>query len=185
VVVYQGDLPLGQHLRARLALPKSTPLSGPVVITATLAIAPEVDPEHASTYTRGGLGITFRPHHQRFDLDEKGVPRDEPVTLDFFNSTRLKGRVPEYTLRKDAHKWETVVKAKRTLDASDLSSPFFDIFYNRRLRGGAQKEPMPLRYALVVTVRCEAVPKLYDLVVQDYIQTLAPLQVAAEVRLEL
>lgn len=185
VVVYQGDLPLGQHLRAHLALPKSTPLQGPVVITATLAIAPEVDPEHASTYTRGGLGITFRPHHQRFELDEKGVPRDEPVTRDFFNSTRLKGRVPEYILRKDAHKWETVVRAKRALDASDLSSPFFDVFYNRRMRGGAQKEPMPLRYALIVTVRCEAVANLYDLVLQDYIQTLAPLQVATQVRLEI
>lgn len=185
VVVYQGDLPLGQHLRAKLALPKNTKLLGPVEITATLAIAPEVDPEHASTYTRGGLGITFRPDAEHFELNEKGEVKAEPETVDFFNTARLKGRVPEYILRKDAHKWETVLRAKRNLDASALNEPFFDIFYNRRMRGATQQDDMPLRYALIVTVRCEAVPTLYELVVQDYLSVLSPLQVASEVTLQL
>lgn len=185
VVVYEGDLPLGQHLRANLALPTGTALVGPVVITATLVIAPEVDPEHASTYTRGGLSVTFRPHAKQFELNEKGEPRKEPKTLDFFSTPRLKGRIPEYTLRKDAHKWETVMRAKRELDAADLDQPFFDIFYNRRMRGGSQEEAMPLRYALIVTVRCESVPKLYDLVVQDYVKILAPLEVANDVVLKI
>jgi len=185
VVVYQGDLPLGQHLRAKLALPKNTKLQGKVDITATLAIAPEVDPEHASTYTRGGLGVTFRPDAEHFELNEKGELKTEPETLDFFNTARLKGRVPEYVLRKDAHKWETVLRAKRRIDASELNQPFFDIFYNRRVRGGIQREDMPLRYALIVTVRCEEVPTLYDLVVQDYLSVLSPLQVATDVNLEL
>lgn len=185
VVVYQDNLPLGQHLRANLALPTETALSGPVLITATLAIAPEVDPEHASTYTRGGLAITFRPHAQRFDLKEDGLPRDEPATLDFFSTQRLKGRIPEYLLRKDAHKWETVMRVKREVDAADLYKPFFDIFYHRRMRGGTQNEAMPLRYALIVTVRCEAVPKLYELIVKDYLKILSPLEVASEIRLEI
>lgn len=37
VVIYEGDLPLGEHLRAKLAFP-SAPLTGDVRITATLAI---------------------------------------------------------------------------------------------------------------------------------------------------
>lgn len=113
------------------------------------------------------------------------MPKTEPETLEFFNTTRLKERVPEYVLRKDAHKWETVLRAKRRLDASALNQPFFDIVYNRRVRGATQKEEMSLRYALIVTVRCEEVPSLYELVVRDYLSVLLPLQVATNVSLGL
>ncbi len=178
VVVYQGELPSGEHLRAALALPP-TPLQGEVKITATLVIAPEVDPEHTSTYTRGGLGVTFRPDATNFQLNEKGVLKDQPETMDFFNSSRLKGRIPEYVLRSDAHKWEPVIRATRRIDANQLNRPFFDIYYNRRERGASQQTLMPLRYALVVTVRCEAMPDLYDRVAQAYATILAPLQVNA------
>lgn len=174
VVVYEGDLPLSQHLRARLALPDA-PLVGKVQITATLAIAPEVDPEHASTYTRGGLSVMFRPDATHFELNEKGKRKKEPETADFFSTKRLAGRVPEYVLRKDAHKWEPVIRASRTLSATDLNAPFFDIYYNHRERGGTQREPLPLRYALVVTVRCEGVPNLYEQTLATHLSVLTPL----------
>ncbi|WP_080415059.1 S8 family peptidase [Burkholderia ubonensis] len=175
VVVYEGDLPMGEHLRARLAVP-DTPLIGKVRITATLAIAPEVDPEHASTYTRGGLSVMFRPNAARFELNDEGKCKKEPETANFFNAKRLSGRLPEYVLRKDAHKWEPVIRASREIDATELSAPFFDIYYNRRERGGAQKEPTPLRYALVVTVRCEGVPNLYEQTLATHLSVLTPLQ---------
>lgn len=146
-------------------------------------IAPEVDPEHASTYTRGGLGITFRPDAENFQLNEKGILKSEPETMDFFNSKRLKGRVPEYVLRADAHKWEPVIRATRTIAATKLNKPYFDIYYNRRERGSDQKTEMPLRYALIITVRCESVKDLYQQVLTTYATILAPLQTVVDVKL--
>ncbi len=60
LVIYQGELPLGEHLRAPIPLPDT--LVGMVEISATLVIATEVDPGHPSAYTRSGLAISFRPH---------------------------------------------------------------------------------------------------------------------------
>lgn len=182
VVVYQGELPLRQNLRARLAVPSGS-LVGDVVITATLAISPDVDPEHVSTYTRGGLAVTFRPDATHFGLGEDGAFRKEPETADFFNTKRLSGRVPEYQLRKDAHKWEPVIRASRKVQGSALKQPFFDIYYHERERGGSQKEPATLRYALIVTVRCEAVTDLYQQTLDAHQQLLVPLEPAIAVQL--
>lgn len=182
VVVYEDALPMGQHLRARLALP-DTPLVGKVRITATLAIAPEVDPEHASTYTRGGLSVMFRPDAAHFELNDEGKRKKEPETANFFNTKRLFGKLPEYVLRKDAHKWEPIIRASREINATELNAPFFDIYYNRRERGSAQKEPTPLRYALVITVRCEGIPNLYEQTLATHLSVLTPLQPRAAVTL--
>lgn len=45
LVVYQGILPVGERLRARVPVPRE-PLLGMVQLSATLVIAPEVDPEY-------------------------------------------------------------------------------------------------------------------------------------------
>lgn len=175
VVVYQGTLPISEHLRAKIALP-DIPLIGDVDITATLTIAPEVDPEHTSTYTRGGLAVMFRPDATHYELNEEGELKKEPETSDFFNTRRLSGRIPDYILRKDAHKWEPVLRATRRVQAANLNQPFFDIYHHRRQRGSSPKETLPLRYALVVTVRCEKVQDLYEQTVRAHQEILTPLQ---------
>lgn len=184
VVIYEGALPLKQHLRAAIAMPKR-PLKGPVTITATLAIAPEIDPEHLSTYTRGGLTVTFRPHALRFGTNSNGEPTKEPVADDFVTGARIKRRVPEYVLRKDLHKWEPVIRATRRFDASDLYDPVFDIYFNTRERGEVQEEQQPLRYALVVTLRCEKMPDLYERVQIAYQDVLVQLEPKIEPQLRL
>ena len=49
LVVFQGELPVGEHLRAPIPIGGVT-LKGKVTLSATLVIAPEVDPEHPGTY---------------------------------------------------------------------------------------------------------------------------------------
>ena len=77
MVVYQGDLPLGQHLRAMIPVPIG-PLSGPITLRATLAIAPDVDPEHPGAYTRGGLEVCFRPDMRKFTTSKDGKKSAHP-----------------------------------------------------------------------------------------------------------
>lgn len=175
VILYQGTLPLRKYLRAEMPLPK-TGLRGNVSITATLAVASEVDPEHASTYTRAGLEVRFRPHAKRFGVRPDGMPTREPVTEDFFSGHRLKSKLPEFKLRKDAHKWEPILRATRTLAAEDLHRPLLDIYYHHRAQGKRHPEPKSLRYALVVTVRSDETPELYVRLLSAYAKFLVPLE---------
>ncbi|MBF0548249.1 MAG: S8 family peptidase [Candidatus Riflebacteria bacterium] len=99
LVVYQGDLPVGEHLRANVPLPIDG-LVGPICITATLVIAPEVDPEFPSTYTRSGLEVSFRPHVEKFTTYGDGKIAKHAKTVPFFSAKNMYGK-SEYKFRED------------------------------------------------------------------------------------
>lgn len=174
LVVYQGELPVGQHLRAPVPLP-GTPLAGMIRISATLAISPEVDPEHPSTYTRSGLEVTFRPHSERFTNSPDGSPSLNPKTITFFSQKELY-KDPEFLLRDDGHKWEPCLHHHRNFRAASLHEPVFDIYYHHREMGKKALDPQPIRYALVVSIKAPNVADLYNQVVRTYNQILIPMQ---------
>lgn len=165
-IVYQGELTPSQFLRARVPLP-AIPLVGKIEIAATFCYATPTDPEDPGSYTRSGLGVTFRPHMQRFKPDAT-----IPTSLSFFGKGALD---TEQALRSDAHKWETTLNASRRFLPSSLSGPVFDVHYNARESGGAAHDADRIRYALVVTVRAKRMPQLYDQILQTYSSVLEPL----------
>jgi len=98
LVVFQGELPVGEHLRAPIPL-SNVQLSGDVLLSASLVIAPEVDPEHPATYTRSGLEVAFRPHSAKFTKPREGGKKAKHAkTRSFFSSANLYGQ-PEVAPR--------------------------------------------------------------------------------------
>lgn len=174
VVVFQGTLPVGEHLRAPIPI-ENIALDGKVMLAATLVIAPEVDPEHASTYTRSGLEVTFRPNSQKFAKARKGVRPKHAKTKSFFSASNLYGQA-EAVLREDGHKWEPCLHHETQLKAASLSNPCFDIYYHHRENGTAATDPSPIPYALVVSLKAPNVPDLYNQVVRNYANILTPLR---------
>lgn len=172
-VIYQGTLPVKVHLRARVPLPRE-PLTGDVFLTATLCIAPDVDPEHAFTYTRSGLEVSFRPHAGKFVTGEDGRRSRHAKTKAFFSPKAMYSS--EVELREDAHKWEPCLHASARFRATSLDKPCFDIYYHHRLGGMAPTQQQELPYALVVTVRAPKVPDLYNRVVRAHTHVLEALK---------
>lgn len=158
-IIYQGELTPSQYLRAPVPLP-GAPLVGKIEIAATFCYATPTDPEDPGSYTRSGLGVTFRPHMQKFKPDAT-----IPTSLPFFGKGALD---TEQALRADAHKWETTLNASRRFYPSSLSGPVFDVHYNARESGGAAHEADRIRYALVITVRAKRMPQLYDQILKAY-----------------
>lgn len=171
-VVYQGELTPSQYLQAIIPTPVAQ-LVGNVNIKATFCYATRTDPEDPGTYTQSGLEVTFRPHAERFAEDAT-----VPNTMAFFKRGDFE---TERALRADAQKWETTLNAQRTLRANSLLNPVFDIHYNARESGGAARNADPIRYALVVTVRANRVPDLYDQVVRAFAGVLEPLLPIVEI----
>ncbi len=172
-VVYQDTLPVGEHLRAWIPLPPA-PLTGSVEITATLVIAPEVDPQDSAAYTRSGLEVAFRPDTTKF-TQSKGKTSTQPKSQSFFSQANLYGQ-PEFVLREDGHKWEPCLRSSVTKRAQSLNRPCFDIYYHSRSGRKAHRDPQPIPFALVVTVKAPKVPDLYNQVVRAYAQTLLPIR---------
>lgn len=174
LVVFQGTLPEGKHLRAPVPVPDD-PLAGDVTITATLVIAPEIDPEFPGAYTRGGLEVSFRPHLDKFPEYDDGSTGSQPKTRPFFSEKNLYG-APEFELRADGQKWEPCRKAVVRLRASSLFKPCFDIKYVHRI-GAVPGEPTDLiPYALIISVKAPSVPNLYNRVVRTYLNRLVQLR---------
>lgn len=168
-VIYQGELTPSQYLRAPIPLPDD-PLQGRVGIAATFCYATPTDPQDPGSYTRSGLEVTFRPHAEIFATEQSTVPK----TASFFRKSAFE---TEQALRNDAQKWETTLNASKTFLPKSLHLPAFDIHYNARSSGGAAREADKIRYALVVTVRADRVPDLYDQVVRTFagqLEVLAP-----------
>jgi hypothetical protein len=154
-------------MRARIPLPQQLP-NCKVEICATFCIASATDPQDPSNYTRSGLDITFRPHSQVRPKDG-GV---HPKSGSFFRQSDYDS---ERSLRDNAHKWETVLHARKGMLASSLHDPVFDVHYQTRLAGHATTSGERIKYALVVTIRAPKVPDLYDRVVSRYRTILEPL----------
>lgn len=172
IVIYQGELPVGEHLRAVVPMPKEK-LAGRITIGATLVISPEVDPNHPSAYTRSGLEVSFRPHAQKYG-STKGKRSAHPKTKSFFSATNM--YAAEYDLREDGHKWEPCLRNAQAFMPKSLEKPCFDIYYHHRELGSKADDPQPIPYALIVGIRAPKVKDLYDRVVRTYANVLVPLK---------
>jgi hypothetical protein len=173
-VLYQGELLVGQHLRATVPVPTDA-LTGLITLTATLVIAPDVDPEYPGAYTRSGLEVSFRPHDSDYRIYPNGKTSQQPKTRPFF-STKNMYRGAEYESREDGHKWEPCLKHSEIIPAVKLSRPVFDIYYHNRASGMAVTEPEPIPYALIVGLKCPDIPNFYDQIVRTYAALLTPLR---------
>lgn len=172
MVVYQGDLIAGKFLRLHAPI-KNVPLSGEVEITATLLISPQVDPESASTYTRSGLDVIFRPDIEDYSFS-KGKRSHHPKSKPFFSPKM--GGTPEFQLRKESFKWEPCRKSIRKFPAKEINESAFDIYYHERKHGKPVDVPKPLPYVFIISLKSPANPDLYNKVRQAYDKILLPIQ---------
>lgn len=173
LVIYQGELPIGEHLRAQIPLPSDS-LQGMINISATLLICTDVDPSHPSTYTRNGLTVSFRPHNEKFTTNKDGISSQHPQTKPFFSANNMYGKA-EFALRGDGHKWEPCLRGNKSLQADSLKFPCFDIYNHRRAEGVADPSTR-IKYALIVTVTAKKVQDLYGMVLRTYSNILIPLR---------
>jgi hypothetical protein len=168
-IVYQGELRPASWVRMQIPIP-TDPMTGMVDITATFCFATPTDPQDPLNYTRSGLEVRFRPH----DRKRKDSKQLHPDSSHFFQAKDVS--VEETDLRADAHKWETTMHKNRSMRASSLSNPVFDVHYNARIGGrnalGADKIP----YALIITIEAKRTRNLYDKILQRYPTILEPLR---------
>jgi len=174
-VVYQGGLPLREYLHAPIPLPQDA-LIGMVDITATLVIAPDVDPAFAHAYTRAGLEVVFRPN-----INNKESDTSKYAKSDTFFSEKNLYKAAEYQLRGDGHKWEPCWKVTKSKRGALLDDPCFDIYFHNRHEGHTDVEPHPIPYALVVTIKAPRVKSLYEDTLKLYSDVLLPIEPMIEV----
>lgn len=164
-VVYQGELKPSKYLRASIPIPR-TGLTGSVKIKATFCYASAVEPQEASSYTRAGLEITFRPNASKFNKDKKtGKTSAQPKSASFFEAEHY---ATEEERRADWGKWETTLHAEQEFKkGASLDAPVFDIHYNARESGAATVNADKIKYALVVTVEAMKHLDLYNEILQS------------------
>ena len=97
-IVYQGEISPAKYIRAVIPVPSGS-LQGNVSIRATICYKSQTDPHHPGNYTRAGLGITFRPHDDKFSRPGQ----IHPNSARFFGSS-LPGTTKD-ELRRDAWEW--------------------------------------------------------------------------------
>ena len=173
VIIYQGTLPAGTHLRAPIPLP-TTPLEGKVTITATILVAPATNPEFAASYTLSGFEAIFRPHSLRFTEYREGGRAKHPKSSSFFSESAMYGG-GEFELREGGSKWEPCVKRSRCFLPKSLHNPVFDIYNHSRKSGSKFGSDTPLPYALIVSIKAPKVANLYDQLVRAYAGILIPI----------
>ena len=174
LVVYQGSLPVGEHLRAPLPMPDFA-MIGMAHLTATLVIAPEVDPEYPGAYTRSGLEVAFRPHADKYTEYPNGDQSTHPKTRSFFSAANLYG-TEEAALREASYKWEPCLRHTERLRTASLKEPCFDIYYHHRQSGRAADLPHPIPYALIISLKSPKNADLYNGTVRAYTNILLPLR---------
>jgi hypothetical protein len=166
-VVYQGELKPGKYLRASLPIPKGG-LNGRIRLSATFCYASPVDPQDASSYTRAGLDVVFRPDAARIKAGKSNAD-----TKGFFD---MKKYATEEERRADMGKWETVLHGEKGMLGSSLNGPVFDIHYNAREAGAATTGADKIKYALVITVEAPKHEDLYNDILRSYPSILMPIQ---------
>ncbi len=180
LVIFKGVLPVKEHLRAPVPLPDGG-LQGMIEVTATLVIAPEVDPSFPNAYTRAGLEVVFRPDSSKYTPNKDGSYSAQADTKSFFNQKNIYG-ISEYELREDGHKWEPCLKATQRFRSTTLNKPCFDIYYHHRAEGVPIANPQPIPYALVVGIRAKKVADFYNRLVRTYANQLVPLTPKTRIR---
>ena len=173
VIIYQGMLPVGTHLRAPIPMP-GTPLTGMVTITATVLIAPSVYPEFVASYTGSGFEAIFRPHNGQFKSYPDGRRSHHPKSKPFFSEIAMYGG-GEFELREGGLKWEPCVKRTRRFQAKSLSSPAFDIYNHSRQPGSRIGTDSEVPYALIITIKAPKIPDLYNRIVRAHAGVLIPI----------
>lgn len=180
-IIYQGELPIGTHLRASIPLPVEN-IDGFVTITATILISPETSPGFTGAYTESGFMAFFRPHSRKFTEYPDGTTSIYPRTVPFFSEGSMYG-VGEYELREGGLKWEPCVKRSRRFRGISLDKPCFDIYYHHREDGLPAKRVHPIQYALLVTIHAPRLPDLYDRIIRAYAGILVPIRPRIRVRI--
>lgn len=168
-VLFQGNLTAGKYVRHEIPMPPD--LQGMVELEATLCYASRVDPDFPASYVQAGIETIFRPNSDKYGVvtHEDGSKQDSQTVKSepLFNQGGVYGGADE---RKDAHLWDTVLKATKNKRATSYKNPCIELHYNRRDAGqpstGTNQPEIP--YALVLTIRCKAVNDLYDRVRTRY-----------------
>ena len=173
VIIYQGELPVGTHLRAPIPMP-STPLEGMVAITATILIAPAICPEFMGSYTESGFQATFRPHSGRYTEYSDGTSSRHPKSQPFFSEGAMYGG-GEFELRGGGLKWEPCAKRTRRYQAKSLLNPVFDIYNHSRQPGSRVGTDNPVPYTLIISIKAPKIPDLYNQIVRAHAGVLIPI----------
>ncbi len=173
-IVYQGELRPASWVRMQIPIP-TDPMSGMVNITATFCFATPTDPQDPLNYTRSGLEVRFRPHDRK-----RGKPNQlHPDSSYFFQAKDVS--VEEASQRADAHKWETTLHKDRSIRATGLRNPVFDVHYNARASGRNTTSADKIPYALVITIESKKTRDLYNKILQRYPTILEPLRPVVEI----
>ena len=90
--------------------------------------------------------MRFRPH----DKKRKKSRQQHADSEHFFQAKDI--FVEEVDLRADAHRWETTLHKSRSMRASGLRNPVFDVHYSARIGGRNATSADKIPYALVITV---------------------------------
>jgi hypothetical protein len=173
-IVYQGELRPASWVRMQIPIP-SEPMTGMVDITATFCFATPTDPQDPLNYTRSGLEVRFRPHDRK-----RKDPRQIHADSSYFFQARDVS-LEETELRADAHKWETTMHKNRSMRASGLRNPVFDVHYNARIGGRNAVSADKIPYALVITIEAKKMRNLYNKILQRYPTVLEPLRPVVEI----
>jgi len=171
-IVYQGVLKPSKYLRATLPLPDGG-LTGRIRLKATFCYACPVDPQDASSYTRAGLDIVFRPNAKNIKKNDKNEYKKNAETRSFFSASKF---ATEEERRSDVGKWETVLHGDVGMLGKTLDNPVFDIHYNAREAGAKPVGADKIRYALIITVEAPKHADLYNDILRAYANILMPIQ---------
>lgn len=174
-IIYQGELRPASWVRMQIPIP-TEPMSGMVDITATFCFATPTDPQDPLNYTRSGLEVRFRPH----DKKRKDPKQVQANSSHFFQAKDMVIE-EEAELRADAHKWETTLHKSRSMRASGLRNPVFDVHYNARIGGRNALSADKIPYALVITIASKNTRNLYNKILQRYPTILEPLKPVVEI----
>lgn len=167
-IVYQGITRPGHPQKAVIPIPKNLPADTKIILGATFCYRAPVDSAHAINYTRAGLWVR--------------AYKSPKKSMNLFGRAMYK---TESELRKDSMRWDTVLHAKRTVDAKDLTDPYFHINYQVRDEGEAirMEDAVPMPYALVVTIEAPGISDLLSRIQTSFpvLQTL-PIATGADIQ---
>ncbi len=166
-----------------------------VTIEWTISYLTDVDPNDPVDYTRCGLELTFRPNTHLFKFSRKGfkevyvdIARDKSQAESLLRSGWERADVPTALTPKRAKhegqsrgdgKWDTLVRGKVSLDATEVAQSRIDLSYLRRERGvlvdGPNVPKLPITLVATVSTKTfgiyDAVRLAYPVLVPMTIQT--------------
>ncbi|HVZ42054.1 MAG TPA: S8 family peptidase [Candidatus Kapabacteria bacterium] len=201
-VVYQGDISDKKYVKLPFLVPPGMLLPGRVTIKWTIAILPDVDPNHPTEYTVCGVEDTFYPHNGRYRFTPpliEGERQESPRTLtnpsaeEVMQLTQAGWRQSEYPvsksprkyateeeLRENTNKWEPLIKRMDRMRGTGLQSPF--LILHAIPRNGWNGS---VRYAVVATIEIpKSTADIYGEVLTAY-PALQPIRLRSEAEIRI